>query len=239
MKTGMRSKSSDSWEAVERKWIDGMDRQTRKAMFEEVDVYPVTCEKLSAGRTDIEVLEAVIRGGAKIIQLREKELSDRDFYRLAVKFREMTAAAGVLLFINDRPDIALASGADGVHLGQDNLPVSAVRSFAPDLLLGASTHNLEEALQAQAEGADYVNIGPIFPTKTKEGITDFLGPEAIPAIGGKISIPFTVMGGIGEANIDQVIAAGARRIAMVTAITKAPDIARTVKAFKERIRAVR
>lgn len=214
-----------------------MNRETRKRMFEAVDVYPVTCEKLSAGRTDIEVLDAVIRGGAKIVQLREKEHSDRDLYHLAVRFREMTAEAGILLIINDRPDVALAVGADGVHLGQENLPVAAVRNFAPDLLIGASSHTLEEALQAQADGADYVNVGPIFPTATKEGVKHFLGPEAIAAVGPKLSVPFTVMGGINRSNILQVLAAGARRIAMVTAVTMAPDIAAEVRALKEMIKA--
>jgi len=213
-----------------------MNREKRKMMFQEVDVYPVTCERLSAGRSDLEVLEAVIRGGAKIVQLREKEYSDRDLYALAVKFREMTAEAGVLLIINDRPDLALAVDADGVHLGQDNLPVAAVRSFAPELLIGASSHTLEEALRAQSDGADYVNVGPIFPTKTKEGVKRFLGPEAIAAIGPELSLPFTVMGGINQSNVSRVLANGARRIAMVTAITQAPDIAAEVRAFGEKIR---
>lgn len=214
-----------------------MNRETRRRMFEAVDVYPVTCEKLSAGRTGLEVLDAVIRGGAKIVQLREKEYSDRNLYDLAVKFREMTAEAGILLIINDRPDVALAVGADGVHLGQENLPVAAVRNFAPDLLIGASSHTLEEALQAQADGADYVNVGPIFPTATKEGVKQFLGPGAIAAVGPKLSVPFTVMGGINRSNILQVLAAGARRIAMVTAFTMAPDIAAEVRALKEMIKA--
>lgn len=212
-----------------------MDRETRKRMFQEVDIYPVTCEKLSAGRSDLEVLEAVIEGGAKIIQLREKEYSKRAFYDLAVKFREITEGAGVLLIINDHVDIALAIGADGVHLGQDDFPVPAARRIAPDLLIGASTHSLEEALKAQSEGADYINIGPIFPTQTKEGVEHFLGPEAIERIGSKVTIPFTVMGGISESNLDRVLAGGAQRVAVVTAITKAPNIAEKVRYLRERI----
>lgn len=216
-----------------------MNREERIKMFQEVDIYPVTCEKLSAGRSDIEVLEGVIRGGAKIVQLREKEYSDRDLYDLAVKFRKMTAEAGVLLIINDRPDVALAVDADGVHLGQENLPVAAVRTFAPELLIGASSHNLEEALRAQADGADYVNVGPIFPTSTKEGVKKFLGPEAIAAIGPGLSVPFTVMGGIKGSNISRVLANGARRIAVVTAVTQAPDIAAEVRSLREAIRSAR
>ncbi len=213
-----------------------MNRETRRAKFLEVDIYPVTCERLSAGRSNLEVLQAVIAGGARIIQLREKEYSGKDLYRLARKFREITNIAGALLIINDHLDIAMAVAADGVHLGQDDLPVAAARRLAPELLIGASIHSLEEALQAQQDGADYVNIGPIFPTKTKPGVTRHLGPDAIPTIGTGIQTPFTVMGGINESNIDQVLAKGARRIAVVTAITQAPDITAAVRSLGQRIR---
>lgn len=213
-----------------------MNRNDRKIRFLNVDIYPVTCEALSAGRSNPEVLEAVIRGGAKIIQLREKDYPARALYELALRFREVTARADVLLIINDRLDIALAVKADGVHLGQDDLPLIAARKLAPELLIGISTHSPEEALQAQADGADYINIGPIFPTKTKMGVGHALGPDAIALIQKNTEIPFTVMGGINESNIDQVIAKGARRVAVVTAITQAPDIAEAVRSLKKRIK---
>lgn len=213
-----------------------MDRETRKRMFEEVDLYPVTCERLSAGRSDLEVLEAVIGGGARIIQLREKDYGKRDLYRLALKFREVTTKAGVLLIINDHVDIALAAGADGVHVGQGDLPVAAARRIAPELLIGASSHSLEEAIEAQGAGADYINIGPIFPTRTKEGLPRFLGPEAITTIAPHLDAPFTVMGGINASNIGRVVAAGAHRVAVVTAITQAGDMAGAVASLREQIR---
>jgi thiamine-phosphate pyrophosphorylase len=213
-----------------------MNREARKTRFLGVDIYPVTCERLSAGRSNLEVLEAVIRGGARIIQLREKDYSGRDLYHLALAFREITREAGVLLFINDHLDIAMAVEADGVHLGQDDLPVPVARKLAPELLIGASTHSVEEALQAQEDGADTINIGPIFPTKTKEGLHHYLGPGAISAISANIRVPFTVMGGINEANLDQVLAGGARRVAMVTAITQASDIPEKVSSLRQRIR---
>jgi thiamine-phosphate pyrophosphorylase len=212
-----------------------MQPEARRNAFKQVDIYPVTCERLSNGRSNLEVLKAVIAGGAGIIQLREKECSGKKLYDLAVKFREITTKAGVLLIINDHVDIALAVAADGVHLGQEDLPLQAARQIAPDLLIGASTHSLAEAIQAQKEGADYINIGPIFPTGTKEGIEHFLGPEAIAAISPEIDGPFTVMGGISESNLDRVLANGARRVAMVTAITQAPDITAQVRALKEKI----
>jgi len=209
-----------------------MDRQSRKLLFETVDIYPVTCERLSNGRSNPEVLAGLIEGGSRIVQLREKDLSERDFFRLAEIFRERTAKAGMLLIIDDRVDVAIAVGADGVHLGQEDLPLPQARKIAPDLLIGASSHNLDEALQAQEEGADYVNIGPIFPTQTKTGVQRFLGPQAISQIAPHLHIPFTVMGGIKESNIKQVLAMGAAKVAVVTAVTQAPDIAAAVRSFR-------
>ncbi len=213
-----------------------MKKEARIQLFQQVDVYPVTCEGLSQGRSNLQVLEAVIQGGSNIIQLREKDYPKKDLYNLALKFKEITSRAGVLLIINDHVDIALGVEADGVHLGQEDLPVQVARKLAPELLIGASTHSLEQALQAEKNGADYINIGPIFSTKTKEGMGRSLGPEAISEISPQIKVPFTVMGGINEDNIEQVLAKGARRVAMVTAITKAADIAAKVKSLKEKIR---
>jgi len=212
-----------------------MKREERIVLFQQVDVYPVTCERFSLGRSNLEVLEAVIQGGSKIIQLREKDYPKRDLYNLALKFRKITTRAGVLLIINDHLDIALGVEADGVHLGQEDLPVQVARKLAPELLIGASTHSLAQALQGEKDGADYINIGPIFSTETKEGVKSVLGPEAIAAIRPHVKVPFTVMGGISEANIDQVLVQGARRVAMVTAITKAADIAAKVRSLKEKI----
>jgi thiamine-phosphate pyrophosphorylase len=212
-----------------------LKKEERTKLFHQVDVYPVTCARLSNGRSNIEILEATIRGGAKIIQLREKESSKKDLYEMALAFREKTLKAGVLLIINDHLDVALAVDADGVHLGQDDLPVIAARRIAPEMLLGASTHSREEALKAVHEGADYINIGPIFPTGTKAGIKNILGPEAIPEISKDIQVPFTVMGGINGSNIDQVIAQGAGKVAMVTAITQAEDVTEAVRALRQRI----
>ena len=151
-----------------------MQIEEKRSRFEGVDIYPVTCERLSNGRSNLEVLNGLIEGGARIVQLREKDLADGDFLRLAEIFRERTAKADMMLIINDRVDVALAVEADGVHLGQEDFPIRAARGIAPDLLIGASTHDLDEALRAQGEGADYVNIGPIFATGTKEGVRSFL-----------------------------------------------------------------
>jgi thiamine-phosphate pyrophosphorylase len=216
-----------------------MNRKERLAGLNDIDIYPVTCRELSEGRTNLEVLDAVMAGGAKIIQLREKHLDKKDIYLLAVEFRRRTLKHNVLLIINDHLDVAMAVGADGVHLGQDDLPVKAARDVDKNLIIGASSHSLTEALQAEKDGADYVNIGPVFPTKTKKDAGAFIGTDAIREIGPKLSVPFTTMGGITTDNIHQVLEAGARRIAMVTEITRAPDIAKQVQKIQSIIQSYR
>lgn len=190
-------------------------------------IYPVIAPEFCKGRSPLEVLEAALKGGARIIQLRDKT----DPERYAADFRGITFQYNALLIINDSADIALKYKADGVHLGKNDLPVKEARKIAPDLIIGASCHNLDEALLAQNDGASYVNIGPIFPTKTKGGLNKFLGIEAIKTIAPYLRIPFTVMGGINKGNIQKVIDAGARRIAMVTAITESGNVEETVKEF--------
>lgn len=212
------------------------NRIDRLAAFANIDLYPVTDSSQSLGRGNNEVLEGIIAGGARIVQLREKELSKRAFYEMACRFREATERNDVLLIINDHLDVALACGADGVHLGQDDLPLAVARKLAPELIIGVSAHNLGEALAAQAGGADYVNIGPIFPTGTKKVATLPLTPAAIHEISPQLAIPFTVMGGINQSNIGQVLDAGAGRIAVVTAVTKAPDIAAAVRELRKTMR---
>ena len=156
-----------------------MDLARRLAAFAQADLYVVITEVFCAGRTSLTVLDQVLAAGVGIVQLREKDLEGRRLYELAVEFRRRTEAAGALLIIDDRVDIALAAGADGVHLGQADLPVAAALRVAPDLIIGASSHSREEALAAQSDGAGYVNIGPIFSTPTKPAAIP-LGVEAIP-----------------------------------------------------------
>jgi thiamine-phosphate pyrophosphorylase len=193
--------------------------------IEQVTLYPVSCEKLANGRSDIEWLDAVLAAGAQIVQLRDKVSSDRTIYEKATIFRERTNQAKALLIINNRVDIALAVGADGVHLGNSDLPAHEVRKLAPEIIIGISANTKEQAASAEAQGASYYNIGPIFPTATKEGLTSFLGVEAINQFSSLSALPFTVMGGIKRNHIAALTAGGARRIAVVTAITQAADMA--------------
>lgn len=186
-------------------------------------LYMVTSQELSRGRTTQNVVAAALAGGVKLVQLREKSMPTRAFYELASRIRELTHAHDCLLIINDRLDVALAVGADGVHLGQDDLPIPQARALAPDLIIGASTHTIAEARTAQQEGASYLNIGPLFATKTKQWSGAFLGLDGLRRIAEQVSIPFTVMGGIKPAHIPGLLDAGARTIALVTAIAAADD----------------
>jgi thiamine-phosphate pyrophosphorylase len=182
-------------------------------------VYPVITEKFCLNGSSIKTLREVLKGGAKIVQLREKDYPKNRILALAKKFRKLTKKAGALLIINDHIDIAIAVKADGVHLGQDDLSCAEAKKTAPGLIVGVSTHSMREALKAKADGADYINIGPVFPTKTKETSCNPLGLRKIKQISRAANMPFTVMGGIKESNIKEVLSAGAKTVAMITEIT--------------------
>ncbi len=199
-------------------------RRQRAERFAATDLYLVIGHEFTNGRSIFDVLEAAAEGGVKTVQLREKHLSGLELTRLAEKFRRKCEELGVLMLMNDHVDIALACGADGVHLGQDDMPLDAARRIAPDLILGRSTHSVSQALEAQEQGADYVNLGPIFPTQTKNTPVHPLGLEIIRQAAPLLSIPFSVMGGVKEHNLPELLAAGARIAAMVTELTQAPDV---------------
>jgi thiamine-phosphate pyrophosphorylase len=208
----------------------------KKSILGTVDLYPVISPPFRPSRSFVDVLTAVLAAGVKMVQLRCKNLSMREILALAHIFRQETARAGSLFMVNDYVDIALAADADGVHLGQDDLPLAVVRKVAPDMLLGQSTHSVPEAVQAQNEGADYINLGPIFPTKTKTLSCPPLGIKGLSQISPHVKIPYTVMGGITRENIPLLLAAGARRIAVVTEITLAEDMIQQARKLREMIR---
>lgn len=198
---------------------------------ESVDIYPVSCERLAAGRNDREWLDGVLAGGAAIVQLRDKDSDDGKLLEKAQYFRRKTQEAGALFLVNDRLDIALLSDADGIHLGQDDLPPDTVRKLAPDMIIGLSCNSEEQAMalgRLEQRGGcpvSYYNIGPIYPTGTKEGLASFLGPQAIERFSRHCCLPFTVMGGIKAGHFPEIVGLGVRRIAVVTAISQAEDIA--------------
>ncbi|MBX7258966.1 MAG: thiamine phosphate synthase [Candidatus Hydrogenedentes bacterium] len=216
-----------------------MTHAERMTRFDESDLYVVITEQFCAGRSSLAVLEDVLRAGVTLVQLREKEMDDGPLFERALVFRKATREAGALLIIDDRLDVALAVEADGVHLGQTDLPIAAGRRIAPDLIIGGSTHSLDEALAAQSDGASYVNIGPIFATQTKQVATGVVGPAMIDAIVPSLTIPWTTMGGIKLHNIHEVLQRGARHAAVVTAVTAAPDVYEAAMELRDAMLAAR
>lgn len=201
----------------------------------EVTIYPVSCEKLANGRSDHEWLTKVLAGGARIVQLRDKEADDRTLFEKAKFFRKETKKAGVLFIINNRVDIAILTGADGIHLGNSDVPADEARRIAPDLIIGVSANTMEQAASARAKGASYFNIGPLYPTKTKKGLSTFLGTDAIKTFCSVSDLPFTVMGGIKLKHVPQLTALNARRIAVVTALSQAEDIEKETRRWTQAI----
>ena len=212
-----------------------MSRAQRQAQFAEADLYVVISEDFCAGRDPVQVLEQCLAAGVRLVQFREKAGHDDERYERLCVFREKTREAGALLMVDDRVDLALAAGADGVHLGQHDLPLAVARQLAPDLLLGLSTHSPAQAVAAQQAGADVINIGPIFFTRTKQATASPLGPEVIRDVRRAVHLPFSCMGGIKLHNLPQVLEAGARIVAVVTAVTAADDVREAATVLRRRI----
>ena len=217
-------------------------RKRIRVFSEEVTVYPVSCERLAKGRNDALWLDEVLYGGARIVQLRDKESSDAVLLEKARMFRRKTSDAGALFMVNDRLDIALLSDADGIHIGQNDLPPHEILKLAPEMIIGISCNNEAQAKQLgkmEQDGVSpvsYYNIGPIYSTKTKEGLAAFIGPGAITQLSSHVSLPFTVMGGIKLEHIFELVSQGARRIAVVTALTQASDIANETRRWIQEIK---
>ena len=171
-----------------------------------------------------EVLRELLHAGVKILQLRAKSLAAKDFLALAKYVRSETAAHNCRLIVNDRADIAMACNADGVHLGQDDLPLHAARRFIANQIIGVSTHDIEQAQQAQREGADYIGFGPMFGTQTKDTGYSARGIAMLKEIRAAVAIPIVAIGGINEHNVRQVWQAGADSAAIISDILGAADI---------------
>jgi len=202
-------------------------------------LYPVITGEFCNKRSMVDVLKDVIEGGAKIVQLRQKDVDKIELYKLALIYREITAKKKVKLIINDHIDIAMSVKADGVHLGQEDLPCRAARKLAPHMIIGVSTSNYFEIGAAERDKATYINIGPLFATNTKKLKVKPLGLDYLRDALIITELPFTVMGGINKYNIFKVLECGARNIAMVTAITQAPDIVKATREFVELINSFR
>ena len=178
-------------------------------------LYAILDPEQTRGRPAERVLAALLEAGVSILQLRVKSLPPVDFLELAKQARAVTRAHGCKLIINDRVDIALACGADGVHLGQDDLPLSAGRKLMGQKIIGISTHDLDQARAAERAGADYIGFGPMFGTRTKATGYEARGPEMLQQIRGAVTLPIVAIGGITEANVQEVWQAGADSVAII------------------------
>lgn len=187
-------------------------------------LYLVTDRDLSLGRSQVEVVAAAIKGGVSCVQLREKTLDSRDFVDEARKLKQLLDDHALPLIINDRVDVVLASGADGVHLGQKDMLVADARRLLGDsAIIGVSAESVEDAVRAEEEGADYIGISPVYATATKTDTATPLGLSGIATIRKRVRLPLVGIGGIHAANIADVLAAGADGIAVISAIVAAPS----------------
>ncbi len=208
---------------------------TRKDFLNRIRLYVLISSSI-ATRSVKETARLVIDGGADAIQLREKAISDREFISLAGEVRDITTKRGSLLIINDRVHVAREINADGVHLGQQDMSVLEARDIiGNEKIIGVSTHSIMQARQAQKDGADYIAIGPIYPTKTK-GYEPSIGIEVIQKISGEeVNIPIIAIGAITLENLDEVLKAGASRVAVCSAIISSKDIYSSTKQYKEKL----
>ncbi|HOW86890.1 MAG TPA: thiamine phosphate synthase [Candidatus Aminicenantes bacterium] len=196
-------------------------------------LYLVADAGYAAGRDLAGLVDAAVDGGVTIVQLRAKSLGGAAFAALASDVAARLARRGVPLLINDRVDVALACGAAGVHLGQDDLPVAAARRLlGPRGIIGLSVNTAEEARRAERDGADYVGAGPAFATSTKQTELAVLGPAGIGRIKAAVRLPVVAIGGIGAAGAAEMAAAGADGVAVVSAILGAPDARRAAEELK-------
>ena len=194
-----------------------------KSSIRDAKLYVIVDRSALGGRDPVEVAAAAARGGADVIQWRDKQAPDGEFLEIARRLREQTRRQGVLFIVNDRVAAAMRSEADGVHVGHEDLPVPEVRALVGDsMLVGRSTHSLQEALEAERQGADYIGVGPVFATPTKPGYPA-VGLDLVRQVKGKVRIPWAAIGGIDLENAGLVSSAGAALVAVVRAVAAASD----------------
>ncbi len=207
----------------------------------DLSLYVVTDSELSLGRSHEEVASQALAGGATVIQLRDKGASTKELCELGQRLQALAASAGGLFIVNDRVDVALAVDADGVHLGQDDMPAHVARKLlGPDKVMGVSVENAKQAERAAQDGADYIGIGAIYEARgTKSDAGDPIGPQAVADLRPRTDLPTVAIGGIKHRNVAEVIEAGADGAAVVSAIVGAEDIAAAATEMKRLIQAAR
>jgi thiamine-phosphate pyrophosphorylase len=192
-------------------------------------LYAILDPEQTKDRAADTVLLELLEGGIQWLQLRAKAMPPRDFLQLACAARRRTHSSGCKLIVNDRMDIALGCGADGVHLGQEDLPLHAARKLMGDRIIGISTHDVEQAKEAEAGGADYIGFGPMFGTATKETGYSARGLDMLRRVREAVSIPIVAIGGITEGNVRQVWQAGADSAAIISDLLGADDVTDKIK----------
>jgi thiamine-phosphate pyrophosphorylase len=195
-------------------------------------LYLVTGRALCAGRALETVVAEACGAGVRAVQLREKDLSAAALHGLAMTMREVTRRTGSRLFLNDRADIALGIGADGVHCPEAGLPVRVARRVCPGALVGASAHSLERAVEADSSGADFVLFGPVFPTPSKAKFGEPQGLDALAAVASGVGVPVFAIGGVKPENARLCLESGAAGVGVVSAILSAEDVPGAVEAFR-------
>jgi len=195
----------------------------------EIGLYFITSSDF--GRTHEELAEAVLKAGVRFIQFREKSMSARQMFSVAKKLRKLTWDYSATLIINDRIDLALAVDADGVHLGQDDLPYEVAREMF-DGIIGVSTHSVEEAKKAE-KFADYISAGPVFKTTTKEDAKEPIGIEGLRRIVSSVKMPVVAIGGINKFNIEDVLKTGVKGVAVISAIANSQNPEKSAKELLE------
>ena len=200
-------------------------------------LYVILDREAARGRDVLRLLDAVLEGGCRMVPLREKHMPLAELYAVAGELAERCRQAGALFIINDRADLALAVGADGLHVGQDDLPAATARRLLPPgTILGVSTHGFRQALQALADEADYIAVGSIFPTATKAEF-QLVGPELVRTLRPEIHVPLVGIGGITLDNAGEVVAAGADAVAVISAVCGAPDPEAATRRLMDRLEA--
>ncbi len=226
---------------LERDLISGVSRRDKTERM--LGLYVILDRQFLAGRDELDVARQIIEGGAKVMQLRDKSQFCQDKKRklliIAQKLKELCSEAGVLFIINDYLDLAIAVGADGLHIGQEDLPLSIVRRELPiDKIVGCSVTTLSQATQAQNEGADYIAVGSIFPTTTKKEAT-MVGVDIVRELKQMVSIPLVAIGGINQNNVSEVVAAGADAVAVISAVLSEKDIREAIQNFVAKMESVK
>ena len=203
----------------------------------ETDLYALTDSRLSLGRPLGQVAEELLKSGIKILQYREKKLPAGKMLEECRLLRELTDQHGACFIVNDHIDIAMLAGADGVHIGQGDLPPREVRRLVgPGMIIGLSTHSPEQAREAAKAGVDYIGVGPIFATQTKEDVVAPVGYEYLEWAAANAGLPFVAIGGIKAHNIAEVRRRGAKCCALVSELVGAPDIAAKTRELREATR---